>query len=33
MCKQSICNSSELHIDITRTVDDQIDDFDDIGVL
>jgi hypothetical protein len=25
MCKQSICNSSELHIDILRTIDDHID--------
>lgn len=33
MCRQSICNSSELHIDILRTIDDQIDDAEQIGII
>lgn len=33
MCDQSISNSSDLHIDIVNTIDDQIDKFDEIGVL
>lgn len=33
MCNQSICNSSELHIDILRTIDDQIDDAEQTGII
>lgn len=33
MCSQSICNSSELHIDILRTIDDQIDDAEQTGII
>ncbi len=33
MCKQSICDSSELHIDILRTIDDQIDDAEQTGII
>lgn len=33
MCSQSICNSSELHIDILRTIDDQIDYAEETGII
>lgn len=33
MCDQSISNSSDLHIDIVKTIDDHIDNFDEIGIL
>lgn len=33
MCGQTISNSSDLHIDIVNTIDDQIDKFDETGVL
>jgi hypothetical protein len=33
MCSSSISSSSELDIDIIRTIDDQMDAFDNIGVL
>jgi hypothetical protein len=33
MCSQSISSSSDLDIDIIKTIDDQMDKFDNIGVL
>jgi len=33
MCRQSICSSSELHIDILRTIDNQIDDAEETGII
>lgn len=33
MCGQTISSSSDLHIDIVNTIDDQIDKFDETGVL
>jgi hypothetical protein len=33
MCGQTISNSSDLYIDIVKTIDDQIDEFDETGVL
>jgi len=33
MCETtSICSSSDLHIDIIKTIDDQIDNFEQIGI-
>ena len=33
MCRQSICSSSELHIDILRTIDDQVDAVEETGII
>jgi len=33
MCSSSINNSSDLHIDVINTIDDQIDKFEQIGIL
>jgi hypothetical protein len=33
MCRQSICSSSELHIDILRTIDDHIDKLEESNIV
>lgn len=33
MCSSSINNSSDLHIDITNTIDDQIDRFEQTNII
>jgi DNA-directed RNA polymerase subunit N (RpoN/RPB10) len=33
MCGQTISNSSDLFVDIVNTIDDQIDKFDEIGII
>jgi hypothetical protein len=33
MCGQTVSNSSDLFVDIVNTIDDQIDKFDEIGII